>query len=84
MKAISITAFVISVVALIVSIWTFQQADARAELALQRREKMLVEKYKPEVDRICQDFGLKERPKDPQTLDELLRPLVGLWTGLSK
>ena len=75
MKAISITALCLSVVALVVSLWTYQQADARAEHALQRREKALVDRYKPEVDRICEDFGLKDRPKDPQTLDELFRPL---------
>jgi hypothetical protein len=84
MKAICITAIVISVTALIVSLWTEQQADSRAEQALQRREKAIVDKYKPEVDRICKDLGLKERPQDPQTLDELFRPLVELSTDLSK
>jgi hypothetical protein len=84
MKVINITALCLSVIALTVALWTYQQADARAEQALQRREKALVERYKLDVFRICEGLRLKDCPKDPQTLDELFRPLGGLLTPLSK
>jgi hypothetical protein len=77
-------ALAISVLAFALSFWTYQQADARAEAALKRREKALVEKYRPEVERICNEFGLKDSPKDAETVDELIRPLGGLFEGLSK
>ena len=82
-KLMTIAALVCSVIALAVSVWTYQQADARAERALERREKAFVEMYKPEVERVCQDFGI-EAPQDPQTLDQLFRPLGKLFTDLSK
>jgi hypothetical protein len=77
-------ALAISVVALAFSIWTYQQADARADAALKRREKALVEKQRPRVERICREFGFKEPPKDAETVDELIEPLGGLFEGLSR
>jgi hypothetical protein len=84
MRWLSLAALVVSVVALTVSAWTWQQADTRAEAALQRREKALVEKQRPAVVKMCRDFGLKEPPENVQTIDELYAPLSGLMTGLSK
>lgn len=74
----------ISVLALAVSIWTYQQADARAEAALKRREKAFVEKHRPEVERFCEEFGVEKPPKDAETVDELIRPLGGLIEGIGK
>jgi hypothetical protein len=34
--------------------------------------------------RICKDFDVENRPRDPRTLDELLDPLCGLLTDLSE
>ena len=78
-------ALALSVLALAVSVWTYQQADARAEAALKRRERALVDKHRPDVERLCREFGLKDAPSpDAETVDELLRPLGGLLAGLSK
>ena len=74
-KWLSIVALSISAASIALSAWTYHQADARAEEALQRREKALVEKYKPDVERVYKDFGMKT-PQDPQTLDELFGPLI--------
>lgn len=84
MRWLSALALFVSLIALGVSIWMWQQADARAEAALQRRERALVDKHRPAVVKMCQDFGLKEPPADAQTLDELLAPMQGLFAGLSK
>ncbi len=81
-KLMTIAALVFSVIAIAVSVWTYQQADARAERALERREKALVEEYRPEVERLCDDFGVVG-PQDPQTLDQLFRPLFKLATDVS-
>ena len=77
-KLMTITALAFSVIALAVSVWTYQQADVRAG-----REKALVEKYKSEVERVCKDFGIVA-PQDPKTLDQLFRPLGKLITDLSE
>jgi hypothetical protein len=84
MRRLNIATLAVSVLALGVSVYTWQQADARAEAALQRREKALVDKHRPGVVKFCQDFGIKEPPEDAQTIDELLAPLGGLFDGMSK
>jgi len=84
MKAICIASFVFSCIALAVSLWTYKQADARAERALQRREQAIVHRYEPVVDRICKDFGLEDGPRDPRTFEELLDPLSGLLKDLDR
>lgn len=82
-KWFTILAVCFSSVALGLSVHTFQTADARAEEALQKREKALVAKLRPGVQRVYNDFKLKF-PSDPETLDELLAPLFELLKGLSK
>lgn len=77
-KWLSILAICASLGATAVSVWTYQNADARAEEALQRREKALVEKLKPEVVRAYQDAKIRHAD-DPQTLDELFLPLIRLY-----
>lgn len=84
MRWLSIAAIALSLVALGMSAWTWQQADARAEAAVQRRERALVDNHRQAVVTLCQDFGIKEPPVDAQTLDELLSPLGGLFMDLSK
>ena len=83
-KGMNGLALTLSIMALAVSLWTYQQADARADAALQRREKALVDKHRPEVERLCKEFGLTGPPADAQTVDELVRPLGGLVEGLGK
>jgi hypothetical protein len=84
-KWLSGLALILSALALAVSIWTYQQADARAEAALKRREKALVEKHRPDIERLCREFGLKEGPPPgAETLNELMDPLGRLLETLSK
>ncbi len=84
-KWLSGLALLVSAAALALSTWTYQQADARAEAALKRREKVLTERYRPEVERLCREFGLKDGPPpDAETLDELVKPLDRLLEPLSK
>lgn len=80
----STVAVALSLVAVGVSAWTWQQADARAEAALQRREKAIVDKHRPAVLKVCRDFGIKEPPADTQSLDDLPAPVGALFAGLSK
>ena len=84
MRWLSAVALALSLIAVGVSAWTWQQADARAEAALQRREKALVDKHRPAVVKLCRDFGIKEPPADTQSLDELMAPVGALFAGLSK
>lgn len=87
MKALSIAAFVISVLALALAVWTYVQADTRleqrVEQALQQREIALLAKYQPEVERIYDEFGLHWK-RNPQNLDDLFRPMFQLFLGLRK
>jgi hypothetical protein len=48
-------ALVLSGAALAVSVWTYRQADERAEAALRRREKALVDEHRPGVERVCRE-----------------------------
>jgi len=84
MRWLSFVALVLSLLALSVSVYTWNQADARTESALQRREKSLVDKRRPAVVKMCKDFGVKEPSEDAQTLEELYAPLGGLFVGLGK
>jgi hypothetical protein len=84
MNKVGILSLLISLAALTLSVVTYAQADSRAESALRRREKALMDRIKPSVYKIYEDFGLKGVPTDPQTLDEALAPLVKLMEGLAK
>ena len=83
-KVLSIVALVVSIAALGLSIVTHTQTDARVEDAIRRREKALVERAKPSFMKIFSDFGMKDVPSDPQTLDDLFDPLIKLMEGLAK
>jgi hypothetical protein len=78
------TALALSLLALATSAWTWHEADARADAAQRRREKSLVEKYRPAVAKVCQDFGVQEPPADAESLDDLLTPLEKLMTPLRR
>ena len=81
---ISVAALAMSLLALTTSAWTWHQADARADAAQRRREKMLVDKYRPAVVKVCQDFGVPEPSADAQCLDDLLTPLEKLLVPLRR
>jgi hypothetical protein len=84
LKYLTLLALLFSTVALLLSVWTYQQADARAEAALKRREKAIVDKHRPAVERLCKDMGLKRPRTDAETLDELVEPLARLLEPLDK
>jgi hypothetical protein len=84
MRWLSALALTTGLIALGLSVWMWQQADARAEAALQRREKALADKHRPAIVKLCREFGMKESPQDAQTLDDLLAPVQRLLGGLSK
>ena len=79
MRWFSLLALTLSLIALGVSLQTWHQADARADAALQRREKAL-----PGIVKFCEYMNMKEPPEDVQTLDELLAPLGKLLEPLSR
>jgi len=73
-----------SLVAVTVSICTWQQADDRANAALRRKEKALVEKYRPAIERICKDFDIPGPPAESESLDALMDPIHRLVVNLAK
>ena len=81
-KWITIATLSISLITLATSVWIYQRAEAKAEQAFQRREKALVEKYKPDIEWIYKDFRIPE-PQDPETLDELFGPLIKQFKRLN-
>jgi hypothetical protein len=83
-QRLGLVALVVSLIALAVAGSTYFQADARAEAALQRRERELVRRYSPPIRRICADFRMSVPEGEPQTLEELFEPLGRLLEGLSK
>ncbi|MEX2188379.1 MAG: hypothetical protein WD875_16345 [Pirellulales bacterium] len=81
-KILTIAALALSAASLALSTWTYSQADARAERALQERERRLVEKWKPGITEACLEFDAVPA-EDPQTLDELFQPFFDLVVKLS-
>ena len=75
-------ALVISMIALFFAWQAFHQLDQRADDALARRERILVQKMAPRVREICEDFGVDFPSTSPETLEELLRPIVKLVEDL--
>ena len=75
-KITSGCALAISMIALFFAWQAFHQLDQRADDALARRERILVQKMAPRVREICEDFGVDFPSTSPETLEELLRPIV--------
>ena len=85
-RFLSIIAVILSGAALAVSLLTASQADSRAEDALRKRELAAVQRLKPDLMKIYEDFDMELPPAslDPQDLDDLLWPLVKLIQSVSK
>ena len=81
-KITSWSALAISLIALFFAWQAFVQLDQRADEALARREKALVQKMEPKVREICEDFGVEHPSTSPETLEELVRPLAELVTEI--
>ena len=60
----------------------FHQLDQRADDALARRERALVQELEPQVRQLCEDFDVDYASTSPETLEELVRPFVKLIEGL--
>jgi len=80
-KWLNTVALTVSFLAIALSVWTYQELDARAVEAVERREQELVRLYLPKVERICKDFDISP-PSHPTTIEELMAPLVHLATAL--
>ncbi len=80
----SIVAVVVSLLALALSAVNYCQADARAEAALRRREREVIKRYAGTIRKTCEELGIRVAASEPETLEELLEPLVKLGAGLSK
>lgn len=82
-KIVSWCALAISLVALLFSWQAYHQLDQRAEDALARRERTLVQKLEPKVRQICDDFDVDYPNASAETLEELLHPLAKIIDGIS-
>lgn len=80
---LSICALLLSVCALVVSASAYKRAEERMEQAWMRREQRLVQIHAPKFNRLYADLGVKSS-KEPETLDDLLNPLVRMIDGLPK
>lgn len=83
-KLSTLLPIVISVFALGFSVFTYARADAIAQAALEKREKEFVDQMKPKAMEIYHDFDMKLTPeeKNPQTLDELINPMIRLMQSI--
>ncbi len=63
---------------------SFLSSVQRADEALARREKALVQKMEPKVREICEDFGVEHPSTSLETLEELVRPLAELVTAVQR
>lgn len=81
-RFLCIAALVLSSASLALSVWTHSQAEARVERALEKRERALVEKWKPHFVKVFHEFDTPNRYHDPQTIDDLFQPLMDLIAKL--
>lgn len=84
MRTVAFLALLIAIAALAISVWNWSEADSRADAAMKRREKALVQRHKPHIIKISDQMGLVERVFQAETFDDLLEPMLGLTEGLSK
>lgn len=75
-KIVSGCGLVISMLALFFAWQAYDQLDQRADDALARREKALVQEWEPLVRQIYSDYDVDCPSSSPDTLEELLRPLI--------
>ncbi|MCH7725388.1 MAG: hypothetical protein IH991_02730 [Planctomycetes bacterium] len=81
-KIVSWCALVISMLALFFAWQAYHQLDQRADDALARRERALVQELEPRVQQICEAFDVVYPSTSPETLEELVRPLVKIIEGV--
>jgi len=75
-KIVSWCSLVVSMLALFFSWQAYHQLDRRADDALARRERALVQEMEPRVRKLCDEFGASYPSTSPETLEELVRPLI--------
>lgn len=82
-NALALVAVGFSAVALVVSVWTFTTADARAEAAVRAREAELIARLKPVLIQAYEDLDTPLAPgeADPQSLEALFAPMFRLYRG---
>ncbi len=83
-RTLSVIAVILSAAALIVAIWTASRANALAEAALKKRELATVERLKPRIMKIYDDFDTDVTiARNATTLDDLFEPMFKLLQSVS-
>jgi hypothetical protein len=79
---IPVIALIVSVIAIIISIMNFKAAD----IAVAKRERQLVAHMTPQVEAIARDLFGTNAPfaKPPETIEELLAPLITTISNIGK
>jgi len=83
-RIISFIALLVSVASLSYVIWLHHNINSFAQAALRQRESELVHHFTPEMLETCRGMGIPENkiPKAPQTLEELVQPLVEMINNM--
>jgi len=82
-KHISTLSLILSALALILAALAYTQTDDRVNHLLQKRELELVTHWLPEYKQLAADFDIADFPENPQTLEELLDPIVRMIESVS-
>lgn len=79
-RLISGISILLSIVALAIAVAAYRGADEKAQRAVRERERLLIERLNPQLQRIYADFRLTESPhaQNPQTVEEMIEPLIRL------
>ena len=81
------TAIILSMGAIAYAGWLHatleNRVTATVEVQLRAREQLLVQRLRPQLEKLYQDFGTPS-PRDPKTLEELIQPLIKLSGPLEK
>jgi hypothetical protein len=85
-KTVPIIALVLGVIAIALGLWNLSRADAIAEAAVQQRERALIERLRPTLMSIYDDFEMEvpASARDPETIEDLLLPLIALPASVER
>jgi len=77
-RRITYVSLLLSLAAIVLATLVWLDSAARAERALEQREKALFRRYKPAIMKFYEDINVEMPSKDPETTEELLDPMLKL------
>jgi len=83
-RALIFLSLFLSIAALLYAAWVQRHAEAMAQQALKKRERELVQKIKPQIQRMYTGLGVTNTVGNATTLDELFGPYLNVMNKIGE